>query len=100
MIATAFTLVGFALTAAGVKGLLSGRQRTGLGRIAAALGMFCLSEVAEGDRNSASVDAGVAAIYIWWWWNSGGGDGTRRRLRKWARAFQGVRRTAPVGSAA
>lgn len=42
--------------------------------------------------------AGVTALCAWQWWNNGGGDGTRRRLKSWARRFQGVRRTAPQGA--
>lgn len=42
--------------------------------------------------------AGVAAWCAWVWWNGGGGDGTRRRLKRWAGRFQGVRRTAPQGA--
>lgn len=43
--------------------------------------------------------SGAAAGYLGWkWWDGGGGDGTRRRLRRWARRFHGVRRTAPAGS--
>jgi hypothetical protein len=41
------------------------------------------------------LNAGFAAWHAWVWWQSGGGDGTRRRLKSWARQFQGVRRTAP-----
>jgi hypothetical protein len=39
--------------------------------------------------------AGIAAWSAWAWWHGGGGDGTKRRLKSWARRFQGVRRTAP-----
>lgn len=39
-----------------------------------------------------------AAGFAWMWWNSGGGDDTKRRLKSWARRFQGVRRTAPAGA--
>jgi hypothetical protein len=36
------------------------------------------------------------AYYLWvWWTKGGGGDRTKKRLKKWARKFQGVRRTAP-----
>jgi hypothetical protein len=44
------------------------------------------------------LDAGCVALFVWLWWNSGGGDGPRRRLKRWARRFQGVRRTAPQGA--
>jgi hypothetical protein len=41
------------------------------------------------------LNAGFVAWHAWLWWHSGGGDGPKRRLRSWARRFQGVRRTAP-----
>jgi hypothetical protein len=42
--------------------------------------------------------AGIAAWCAWMWWNSGGGDDTKRRLKRWASRFHGVRRTAPAGA--
>lgn len=33
--------------------------------------------------------------WAWRWWKGGGGDNTKRRLKKWARKFTAVRRTAP-----
>ncbi|TDC03570.1 hypothetical protein E1265_36425 [Streptomyces sp. 8K308] len=39
--------------------------------------------------------AALCALFTWFWWHHGGGDGTRRRLRRLARRFQPVRRTAP-----
>lgn len=39
-----------------------------------------------------------AAVYAWAWWTGGGGDDTKRRLRRWRRAFAPVRRTAPASS--
>ncbi|MDI6521698.1 hypothetical protein QMA61_36600 [Streptomyces coelicoflavus] len=51
-----------------------------------------------GNTVMASISAGGAACFAWMWWNGGGGDGTKRRARKWARRFQGVRRTAPEGA--
>lgn len=47
-----------------------------------------------------ALEAGLFAGAVWAWWHRGGGDGTRRRLRRAARAFQGVRRTAPAAGAA
>lgn len=44
------------------------------------------------------IAAVAAALSAWSWWNGGGGDDTKRRLRSWARRFQGVRRTAPQGA--
>ncbi|MFD8901275.1 hypothetical protein [Streptomyces ardesiacus] len=51
-----------------------------------------------GNTVAASISAGAAACFAWMWWNGGGGDGTKRRVRKWARRFRGVRRTAPAGA--
>ncbi|MFF9901205.1 hypothetical protein [Streptomyces longispororuber] len=49
--------------------------------------------------NHWAVPAYVCAVFTalgaWRWWNSGGGGGTRRRLKSWARRFQGTRCTAP-----
>lgn len=47
---------------------------------------------------AASIGASSTALSAWLWWHGGGGDGTRRRLKSWARRFQGVRRTAPQGA--
>lgn len=55
--------------------------------------------VAIGQTVIASFTAGGLGLSLWLWWNGGGGDGTKRRLRSWRRAFRGVRRTAPAGSA-
>jgi hypothetical protein len=44
------------------------------------------------------IQAAVAAWSAWSWWHGGGGDDMKRRLKKWARRFQGVRRTAPAGA--
>lgn len=48
----------------------------------------------------AALDAAVVAYALWLWWNNGGGDNTRRRLRRWAARFRGVRRTAPAAGTA
>ncbi|MFJ7023186.1 hypothetical protein ACIQUW_32970 [Streptomyces sp. NPDC101117] len=44
------------------------------------------------------IAAAAAALSAWSWWNGGGGDDTKRRLKSWARRFQGVRRSAPQGA--
>jgi hypothetical protein len=74
--------------------------RTLHGGNAAANALVLLGNVIHGSTTLASISAAVMALSLWQWWNSGGGDDTKRRLRKWARKFQGVRRTAPAGSAA
>ncbi|MGQ5606200.1 hypothetical protein [Streptomyces sp. EKS3.2] len=59
-----------------------------------------IANVIADNRTMAGLCAGAAALSLWMWWNGCGGDGTRRRLRKLARRFRGVRRTAPAGGAA
>lgn len=44
----------------------------------------------------AVVSSAFGAVFWWLWWKNGGGKKTKRRLRKAAQAFKGVRRTAPV----
>ncbi|MGW3563517.1 hypothetical protein ACWDSL_06385 [Streptomyces sp. NPDC000941] len=94
--------------------LMSGLALIVVGLVAAALGwlpyykaygLMAVSQVLIGSVNflagntsAASISAAAAAFTAWYWWNGGGGDGTRRRLRRWARRFRGVRRTAPAGS--
>ena len=51
-----------------------------------------------GWTGAGSFSAAATALHTWNWWHGGGGDGTKRRLRSWARRFQGVRRTAPQGA--
>ena len=57
-----------------------------------------VSNVIRHNTVMASWAAGVLAVTLWLWWKNGGGDNTRRRLRRWARKFQPVRRTAPAGT--
>jgi membrane protein implicated in regulation of membrane protease activity len=77
-------------------GRLTKTQANGL------IALGCIPAVAAaalgGATTVASVFAAMGAVNAWLWWNGGGGDGTRRRLRRWARRFQGVRRTAPQGA--
>ena len=51
-----------------------------------------------GWTSNVYLHAALGAWSAWSWWHGGGGDGTRRRLKSWARRFQGVRRTAPQGA--
>jgi hypothetical protein len=77
-------------------GRITQRQFAGwmtIGYIAAGV----LSAV-NGWTSTLYMTAAGAALFGWLWWHSGGGDGTRRRLKSWARRFEGVRRTAPQGA--
>lgn len=56
---------------------------------------FIIGFALDGATSVASSFAALGALNAWGWWHGGGGDGTRRRLKSWARRFQGVRRTAP-----
>jgi hypothetical protein len=98
----ALTAAGFAVLAANLTAFLLGRTgwRTLHGGNAAANALVLLGNVIHGSTTLASISAAVMALSLWQWWNSGGGDDTKRRLRKWARKFQGVRRTAPAGGTA
>jgi hypothetical protein len=100
VIAIAFTVAGGAVLAAALAAFLLGRigWRTLHGGDAAANALILLGNVIDGSTTLASASAAVMALSLWHWWNSGGGDDTKRRLRKWARGFRPVRRTAPAGA--
>lgn len=95
----ALAALGAGLAVCGLACLVLHRSRTGYGLLTLAYMALGASHLIEGDR-TAVVDAGLAAGCAWAWWKHGGGDGTRRRLRRAARAFRGVRRTAPAAGAA
>ncbi|MFJ8727702.1 hypothetical protein [Streptomyces sp. NPDC093269] len=57
--------------------------------------LFGIGYALSGRSFAVCVHAALAAFSAWMWWHDGGGDGTKRRLKKWASRFQGVRRTAP-----
>lgn len=93
-------VVGYVMLGCGVRALFSGNRRGLFGWFAAGSATLWLVAVLRDRPVAASILAGLTALQLWLWWNSGGGDGTRRRLRKWARQFQGTRRTAPAAHAA
>lgn len=64
--------------------------------IAVGQGIGAIGCVAVGAHAAAGIAAGCSALAGWLWWHDGGGDGTKQRLKRWARRFQGVRCTAPV----
>jgi hypothetical protein len=77
-------------------GRLTERQYAG-GMVVSHIAAGVLCAAARWTTNLYLV-AGGTALFTWIWWNSRGGDGTRRRLKRWAGRFQGVRRTAPQGA--
>ena len=89
----AFLLCGFVAWATG---RMCTHQRNGM--FALAYPWFWISNMIEHNHLWAVLDAAFFAWFAWSWWNGGGGDDTKRRLRKWARKFQGVRRTAPAAT--
>ncbi len=80
--------------------LLSGRisNKTASGWMALLATGGGIGSALAGWTSNVYLHAVFAAWMAWAWWHSGGGDGTRRRLKSWARRFQGVRRTAPQGA--
>jgi hypothetical protein len=60
--------------------------------------MVCIGGFITGNTVAASISGAAAGYLAWQWWSGGGGDDTKRRARKWARRFRGVRRTAPAGT--
>lgn len=100
MIAAALALTAVAVIAVAIASFLTRRvnARKFNALLATGNSLSLLSNVILDNTTVASVSAAGLALSLWLWWKGGGGDGTRRRLRSAARRFQGVRRTAPVGS--
>ncbi|MGX1513969.1 hypothetical protein [Streptomyces collinus] len=86
----------------GIGLLLFARRRleTGCAVFAVATVVNGIAQGYEGDTGMVALNAASFAVFVVVWWIGGGGDRTRRRLRRTARAFRGVRRTAPAGGAA
>lgn len=96
----AFEIAGAASMLIGALCSVSRRYRAGLAWSCVGMALHLVGVVLRGYLFYAVLDAGAFAWLLWNWWNNGGGDNTRRRLRRWARAFQGIRRTAPAGGTA
>jgi general stress protein CsbA len=77
-------------------GRMTSKQYNGWTAVLAAV--CCAVSAMVGWTSNVYLTAGVAAWCAWLWWNDGGGDDTKRRLKRWAGRFQGVRRTAPQGA--
>jgi hypothetical protein len=73
-------------------------RRTFYAGIASGQGIGLIGCVAGGYHAAAGIAAAGSTLAAWLWWNDGGGNDTRRRMKRWARRFQGVRRTAPVST--
>jgi hypothetical protein len=72
-------------------------NRIQLQRACYALGgvSFYIGDALAHDALGQIWQAAYTAFWAWQWWKGGGGDGTKRRLKKWARKFTPMRRTAP-----
>ncbi|MGN6162572.1 MAG: hypothetical protein ACTHOG_12840 [Marmoricola sp.] len=95
MIDSICTWFGGGLFGAGLLCLLL--QRDQLGYACYALGGF-IFYIAAALRHSMFGqlwEGAYTSFWVWMWWKGGGGDDTKRRLKKWARKFTPVRRTAP-----
>ncbi|MFK0172621.1 hypothetical protein ACIQU5_27875 [Streptomyces sp. NPDC090306] len=90
--------LGTVLAACCPIGVILGRLRAhqAWGTLALAWLLSWLQDVADGRRAVSYVDAALVAWCAWRWWKGGGGDNTRLRLRRLARRFTPVRRTAPT----
>lgn len=99
MAVTVFLILGALFTAVVQLAWFSGRMAATVyhGLMAVLNAVYGVVAVLHGWTVMVYLAAGCTALSAWWWWNSGGGDGTKRRLKRWARRFQGVRRTAPQG---
>jgi len=93
------------ITLAGLGAMFQGLALFGRITWTQAAGWMAVSSAASGVLSAVNgwtgnvyLCTGIAAWMAWLWWNGGGGDGPRRRLKRWARRFQGVRRTAPQGA--
>ena len=97
---SALTLAGSAFVVCGTVAWIAGRirlyQRDGMFTLS--YPCYWIKDVMHHDQLWAVIDAACFAWFAWSWWNGGGGDDTKRRLRRWVRKFEGVRRTAPVGA--
>lgn len=65
------------------------------GLLAVASGIWAVHDIHTHSWPSAALQTAFAAWEAWAWWKGGGGDDTKKRLRKWSRAFTPNRRTAP-----
>ncbi|QKW31477.1 hypothetical protein HUT11_35530 (plasmid) [Streptomyces seoulensis] len=96
----ALDAVGWTVLAVAIAGIFTGvlAERSYYGYLAISMVVLFLRHVLVGHTIAAGIHTAGVTWAAWKWWNSGGGDGARRRLRKWARQFRSVRRTAPAGA--
>lgn len=91
-------MVGIAFMAGGwVRWVVSGMSSwwRACGWWAVSAFFLLISDILDHDRAMSVWNTLWGAYYLYTWWNGGGGDKTKKRLKKWARKFSPVRRTAP-----
>ena len=74
------------------------KQHHANGLFAIEFALFAIDDLRTHDPLWALLETAACAFFAWQWWNGGGGDDTKRRLRRLARKFSPVRRTAPAGA--
>jgi hypothetical protein len=94
-----FIMAGLAFMVCAIAGTWTGRLRLHQANGVLALSQlsYLIDDVVTQAR-TAYIPAAFTAYFAWRWWTGGGGDDTKRRLKRWASRFQGVRRTAPQGA--
>lgn len=75
--------------------LFRGRQQLYRGAYAVYWLLLYFASALQHDALAQVIDAAFFAVWAYQWWKGGGGNGTKRRLKKLARKFTPVRRTAP-----
>lgn len=100
MISLAFTVAAGIILAAAVIARVSGRiaSRTLYALVGVSQLINVVNAATHDSPVAGSVNAAGFALSAWLWWRDGGGDDTKRRLRRRARKFEGVRRTAPAAT--
>ena len=100
MLAMVLLSIGAALNCIGGAGTLMRSLTPARASALCCVGAFLamVGAVLDGSTWLSLFWAAASAFHGWLWWNGGGGDDTKRRLRRWGRRFQGVRRTAPQGA--
>jgi hypothetical protein len=98
VISIAFTMAAAVILAAAVVARMNGRigNRALYALVGVSQFINLVNAAVHSSPVAGSINAAGFALSVWLWWRDGGGDDTKRRLRRWARKCEGVRRTAPV----
>lgn len=90
-------LLGMAVFLPAIAMLLLGRIKSHhyAGLAAIAFAIWAIDDIRRHSWGFGLFQTVMSAWEAWVWWKGGGGDDTKKRLRKWSRAFTPNRRTAP-----